>query len=175
MCPLAKCYILTLPWGLGQLVRWGWVGFGSIEGTERCWHLRHWCCRSCCRSATCTCTGWRRVRSPPPLIPLRSLTKIRRRRRQFRPTLTITARSARQFSWHRAHSQQRRRNCLSLRISSGSSIPSMSHNRSPGLRGSLSERALRPWRKAAVLLTFLVAGVPFFAPDNSSKQPGVFS
>jgi hypothetical protein len=25
------------------------------------------------------------------------------------------------------------------------------------------------------LLTFLVAGVPFFAPDNSSKQPGAFS
>jgi hypothetical protein len=127
----------------------------------RCWHLRHWCCRSCCLSAMCICAGGRRARPPRPLIPLLSLTKIpllsltkiRKRQRQFRPTLTITARSARQFSWHRAHSRQRRRNCLSLRISSGSSIPSMSHDRSLGLRGSLSERALRPWRKAAVLLT----------------------
>ena len=138
-------------------MRCGWDGFGSIEGTERCWHLRHWCCRSCCRSAMCICTGWRRARPPRSLTPLLSLTRIRRRRRQFRPTLTITARSARQFSWHRAHSRQRRRNCLSLRISSESSIASMPHDRSLSLRGSLSDRALRPWPEAAVLLIFLVA------------------
>jgi hypothetical protein len=154
-------------------VRWGWVGFGSIEGTERCWHLRQSCCRCCCRSATCICAGWRRARPSRSLTPLLSLTKIRKRRRQFRPTLTITARSARQFSWRRAHSRQRRRNCLSLRISSGSSIASMSHDRSLSLRGSLSDRALRPRPKAAALLSLLWR-VSFLAPDNNSKQRGAF-
>ena len=107
---------------IGIRVKWGWAGFGSIEGTVHCWHLRHWCCRLYSRSAMCICAGWRRARPSRSLIPLLS------------------------------HSRQRRRNCLSLRISSGSSIPSMSHDRSLGLRGSLSERALRPWPKAAVLL-----------------------
>jgi len=68
---------------------------------------------------------------------------------------------------------QRRRNCLSLRISSGSSIASMSHDRSLSLRGSLSDRALRPRPKAAALLSLLWR-VSFLAPDNNSKQRGAF-
>ena len=42
-------------------------------------------------------------------------------------------------------------------------------------RGSLSDRALRPWPEAAVLLIFFVAARVLFAPDNSSKQRGAFS
>ena len=42
-------------------------------------------------------------------------------------------------------------------------------------RGSLSDRALRPWPEAAVLLISLLRCVPFFASDNRSKQRGAFS
>jgi hypothetical protein len=67
----------------------------------------------------------------------------------------IIARFAHRFFWRRARLRQRRRNCLSLRISSGSSIASMPHARSPNRCGSLSDRALRPWPEAAVLLIFV--------------------
>jgi hypothetical protein len=51
----------------------------------------------------------------------------------------------------------------------------MPQDRSPSLRGSLSDRALRPWSKAAVLLMLLLRRVQFFPPGNSSKQRGTFS
>ena len=51
----------------------------------------------------------------------------------------------------------------------------MPHNRSPNSCGSLSDRALRPWPEAAVLLIdCLCWGALHSAPDNSSKQRGAF-
>jgi hypothetical protein len=46
---------------------------------------------------------------------------------------------------------------LFLQISSGSSITSMPHDRSSNRCGSRSDRALRPWPEAAVLLIVFVA------------------
>jgi hypothetical protein len=89
--------------------------------------------------------------------------------------MKIIARSARQFFWRRARLRRHRLNCLSLRISSRSSIASMPHDRLPNLRDSLSDRALRPRPEAAVLLISLLRRVPFLAPNNSAKQRGAFS
>jgi len=179
--PLAKSNIVTLACGIarGSLWRrggvWGWAGSLDISGTALRWRCLRWRCKSCSPSITCICPVLCKIRTPRSRSALPRAKPPRRRRHRLQLTTIDIARSAPRYSWHRRRSRRRRRNCRCRRISRGSSIRSMRTLCSRNGRAWRFGRAPHPWPKATVLLTFLVAGVRFFAPDNSSKQPGALS